>query len=162
MNTAVQLRQSVSDAIHGELVYGKPRALVSGKLGAVALFSSGELVAYRIRHRHQTRLFVFRTLEVDDRLAARIPGVRPHVRLLFDVHSMGRARLVRGLFAHLRRVHEPADLPDSFFVRIGVVLGGRLPAHKILPTLLRRAITMVAMGGRTIAVAAHVSAKVPP
>jgi hypothetical protein len=160
MNTAVQLRQSGGDAFYGELVYGKPNALVTGKLGGVALFSPDQVVAYRIGYRRKARLFVFRALEVDDRLAARLPGVSPRVRLLFDVHSSGRARLVRGLFAHLTRVHEPADLPDAFFVRIGILLGGRLPAHKILPTLLRRAVTTFAVRGRTIVVPAHVSAKV--
>jgi hypothetical protein len=136
MNTAVQLRQSGSGTPRIELVYGKPYAQVTGKLGAVALFSSGQLVAYRIRYHHKTRLFVFKTLEVDDRLAARIPGVCPHVQLLFDVRTPGRARLVRGLFAYLARAHDPSVLPDSFYVRVGIVLGGRLPAHKILPSLL--------------------------
>ena len=136
MNTVVQLRQSGGDAPRCELVYGTPHAQVTGKLGAVALFSSHELVAYRIRYRRKTRLFVFKTLEVDDHLAARLPGVSPRVRLLFDVRTSGRARLVRGLFAYLARAHDPSVLPESFYVRVGIALGGRLPAHKILPSLL--------------------------
>jgi hypothetical protein len=138
MNTAVQLRQSISDALHGELVYGKPRALVTGKLGGVALFSPDQVVAYRIGYRRKARLFLFRTLEVDDRLAARIPGVCPHVRLLFDVRTLGRARLVRGLFAYLAKASDPSALPDSFYVRAGIALGGRLPTHTILSSLLSR------------------------
>jgi len=136
MNTAVQLRQPGRDAPRCELVYGTPYAQVTGKLGAVALFSSDQLVAYRIHYRRKTRLFVFKTLEVDDHLAARLPGVSPRVRLLFDVRTPGRARLVRGLFAYLARAHDPSVLPDSFYVRVGVVLGGHLPAHKILLSLL--------------------------
>jgi|HubBroStandDraft_1064217.scaffolds.fasta_scaffold48485_3 hypothetical protein len=137
-NTAVQLRQPGSGTPRSELVYGNPHALVAGKLGAVALFAPDELVAYRIRDRRQTRLFVFKTLEVDDRLAARLPGVSPRVQLLFDVRTAGRARLVRGLFAYLVKAHDAPALPDSFYVRLGVVLGGRLPAHKILTSLLSR------------------------
>jgi hypothetical protein len=141
MNTAVQLRQPGSGTPRTELVYGKPHALVTGELGGVAVFSPDQVVAYRIGYRRQTRLFVFRTLEVDDRLAARIPGVRPHVRLLFDVCTTGRARLVRALFAYLARTSRaPAALPDAFYVRIGAALGGRLPAHKILGLLLERAL----------------------
>ncbi len=138
MNTAVQLRPPGTGTPRSELVYGKPYALASGKLGGVALFASDEIVAHRIHYRRQTRLFVFRTLEVDDRLAARLPGVSPRVQLLFDVRTAGRARLVRGLFAYLAKAHDPSSLPDSFYVRLGVVLGGRLPAHKVLPSLLSR------------------------
>jgi hypothetical protein len=136
MKTAVQLRPRAAGAPQSELVYGKPQALVTGTLGAVALFHSDELVAYRIRYGRQTRLFVFRTLEVDDRLAAQVPGVSPRVQLLFDVRTSGRARLVRGLFSYLAKSRDPSTLPDSFYVRVGLALGGRLPAHKILPSLL--------------------------
>jgi len=137
MNTAVQLRRLGDDVPRSELLYGAPRAVVTGKLGPVALFDPGQLVAYRIRYRRRTRLFLFRTLDVDDRLATRIPGVSPRVQLLFDVHSAGRVRLVRGLFAYLARsVSDPSALPDAFYVRVGIALGGRLPRHKILGSLL--------------------------
>jgi hypothetical protein len=83
------------------------------------------------------RLFVFRTLEVDDRLAASVPGVKPHVQLLLQVNSHGRARLVRQLFAYLARINrEPSAMPDGFYLRVGAVLGGRLPGHKVLPSLV--------------------------
>jgi hypothetical protein len=135
-NTAVQLRQA-GDVLRSDLLYGTPRVMVTGTLGPVALFFAGELVAYRIRYRHRTRLFVFRTLEVDDRCAARIPGVRPRVQLLFDVHTVARVRLVRGLFAYLTKTgRDPARLPDGFYLRVGVALAGRLPQHKILLSLL--------------------------
>jgi hypothetical protein len=105
--------------------------------GPVAVFDAGSLVAYRIRHRRQTRTFVFRTLTVDDRMAATVPGVQPRVQLLLDVRSAGRSRLVRGLFAYLvRNGRDPASLPDALYVRAGARLGGRLPAHKILVSLL--------------------------
>jgi len=136
MNTAVQLRRA-GDLLRSDLLYGVPRTTVAGKLGPVALFAAGELVAYRIRHRRRTRLFVFRTLDVDDRLAASLPGVRPRVHLLLEVHTAGRVRLVRGMFAHLvKNRRDPCGLPDGFYVRVGVALAGRLPPHKILLSLL--------------------------
>jgi len=136
MNTAVQLRRTGAEVRSG-LLYGTPMKTVAGTLGPVALFSSGELVAYRIRHHRRTRVFVFRTLDVDDRLAASLPGVRPRVRLLLEVRTAGRARLVRGLLAYLVKTrHDPCRLPDGFYVRVGVALAGRLPAHKILLSLL--------------------------
>jgi hypothetical protein len=35
---------------------------------------------------------------------------------------------------------DPDRLPDGFYVRVGVVLAGRLPAHTILLSLLSRPI----------------------
>jgi hypothetical protein len=138
MRTAVQLRLPAGEDLpRSELLCGAPCSIVAGTLGPVALFGSGELVAYRIRHRRRTHVFVFRTLDVDDPLAASVPGVRPRVQLLLELRSAGRARLVRGLFAYLAKdCPDPARLPDAFYVRVGVVLAGRLPAHKILVSLL--------------------------
>ena len=137
MNTAVQLRLPSADGLRGELIYGTPCAVIAGKLGPVALFASGVLLAYRMGHRRRTRLFVFRTLEVEARCAARIPGVRPRVQLLFDLHTVARVRLIRGLFAYLTKTGwNPASLPDGFYLRVGVALAGRLPQHKILLSLL--------------------------
>jgi hypothetical protein len=138
MNTAVQLRPiATRDLPRCDLVHGTPREIVAGRLGPVALFASGELVAYLLRSRRRTRLFVFRTLVVDDRLAAALPGVRPRVQLLVDTHSTGRSRLVQRLFAYLANTsRNPAGLPDAFYVRVGVALAGRLPARKILLALL--------------------------
>jgi hypothetical protein len=140
MNTAVQLRPiAARDLPRCELVYGTPQEFIAGDLGPVALFRSGELVAYLLRSRRRARLFVFRTLVVDDRLAAALPGVRPRVELLLDTHSVGRSCLVRHMFAYLVKTsRDPAGLPDAFYVRVGVALAGRLPAHKILLSLLSR------------------------
>jgi len=103
----------------------------------VALFGPGEVVAYRIRYRRRTRVFVFRTLDVDDPLAASMPGVRPRVQLLLELGTRGRTRLVRGLFAYLsEHAHDPSSLPDAFYVRVGFALAGRLPAQEILLSLL--------------------------
>jgi len=120
-----------------DLICGVPSSVVTGTLGPVALFDADQIVAYRIRYRRRTRLFVFRTLVVDDRLAASVPGVKPHVQLLLQVHSSGRVRLVRELFAYLARTHrKPAAMSDDFYLRVGAVLGGRLPGHKVLPSLV--------------------------
>ncbi|MGD0680047.1 MAG: hypothetical protein ABSC94_32080 [Polyangiaceae bacterium] len=137
MNTVVQLCQGRDDGPRAELVYGTPRVTVPGKIGPIAVFSSGALVAYRIGRRRRTRLFVFRTLDVDDRLAASLPGVHPRVHLLFEIRSAARARMVRHLFHYLAKSGcDPRSLPDGFYLRVGVVLGGRLPAHKVLLSLL--------------------------
>ena len=137
MNTAVQLRPAHCDLPRCDLLHGTPREILTSSLGSVALFASGELVAYLVRSRRRTCLFVFRTLDVDDPLAATVSGVRPRVRLLLELRSAGRTRPVRRLFAYLARTQrDPASLPDGFYLRVGVALGGRLPAHKILRSIL--------------------------
>ena len=120
-----------------EIVCGSPCAHATGTLGPVALFGSGEIVAYLLRRRRRLRLFVFRTLDVDDRLAATVPGVSPRVRLLFELHTPLRIRRARGLFAYLARTRrDPSALSDGFYVRVGVALAGRLPEPKILRSFL--------------------------
>jgi hypothetical protein len=140
MNTAVQLRSAKDDASAAprcELLHGSPRAFAQGRSGPIAVFGAGELVAYLVRVRRRHQLFVFRTLEADDSLAARVPGVRPHVRLLLNVASAGRTRLVRSLFAYLvAERRDPSALSDAFWFRVSVALAGRLPPHKLLVSLL--------------------------
>ena len=139
MNTVVQVRHP-SGEVHprAELLSGTPSAVLATANGPVALFGPGEVVAYRIHYRHRTRVFVFRTLEVDDPLAASVPGVRPRVQLLLELGTRGRVRLVGGLCAYLaRNAHDPSSLPDEFYVRVGCALTGRLPAHTILQSLIK-------------------------
>ncbi len=137
MNTAVQLRRGPGDIPQADLVYGQPQTMTTSTHGPVALFTSGQLVAYRLRHRRRTRLFVFRTLTVDDRLAASLPGVRPRVQLLLSVRSEARVRRLRRLLADLAKAgHDPGALPDRFYLRVGVVLAGRLPPQPVLLSLL--------------------------
>jgi hypothetical protein len=137
MKTAVQLRlRTDDDKPRSELLFGCPDAMAASALGPIAVFESGVIVAYVVRRNRRVRLFVFRTLEVDHRLAATVPGV-PRVRLLMEARSAGRIRRMRGLFAYLDRTScPPSALADAFFVRVGVALGGRLPRHKILLSLL--------------------------
>jgi hypothetical protein len=138
MKTAVQLRALAGDERpRAELLFGTPCDLGEGTLGPVARFESGEIVAYQIRSRRRRRLFVFRTLEVDDAFAVAVPGVRPRVQLLMELRTAGRIRLVKSLFAYLVRTNrDPSALMDAFYIRVGAVLAGRLPAHKILLSLL--------------------------
>jgi hypothetical protein len=140
MNTAVQLRPIADrDRPRCDLVHGEPHEIVAGELGQIALFGPDMLVVYCLRHRRRSRLYVFRTLYVGDRLAASVPGVRPRVRLLVELRSTGRVRLARKLFGYLvRTCREPSGLSDAFYVRIGAVLTGRLPPQKILLALLGR------------------------
>ena len=138
MKTAVQLRTLAGDERpRAEILFGTPCDLSEGTLGPVARFDSGEVVAYLIRSRRRGRLFVFRTLDVDDAMAVAVPGARPRVQLLMQLGTAGRIRLARGLFAYLLRTgRDPSALPDIFYVRVGAALGGRLPGHKILRSLL--------------------------
>jgi hypothetical protein len=140
MKTAVQLRTLAGDERpRAELLFGTPCDLGQGTLGPVARFESGEVVAYRIRSRRRRRLFVFRTLEVDDAFAVAVPGVRPRVQLLMELGTAGRIRLAKSLFAYLVRTGwDPSALPDIFYVRVAAALGGRLPPHKILVSLLNK------------------------
>ena len=138
MKTAVQVRTLAGEERpRAEILFGTPSDLNEGILGPVARFESGQIVAYQIRSRRRRRLFVFRTLEVDDAFAVAVPGVRPRVQLLMQLHTAGRIRLARSLFAYLVRTgREPSALPDIFYVRVGNILAGRLPAHKVLLSLL--------------------------
>jgi hypothetical protein len=52
------------------------------------------------------------------------------------LRSAGRVRRAQRLFAYLaKRIADPAHLPDAFYLRVGVVFGGRLPAKGTLRTL---------------------------
>jgi hypothetical protein len=138
MKTALQLRDGHDDAPRCELLGGDPLKVIEGRLGLIVVFGPGEIVAYVLHGQRQRRLFVFRTLDVDDAFAASVPGVRPHVQLLLALTSAGRVRLVRGLFSHLVKTgRAPSNLPDDFYVRVSALLSGRLPGHKILRSLLR-------------------------
>ena len=138
MRTAVQLRRTFgAEAPTTELVYGQPSEFVTASLGPVAVFGSGVVVAYLLRYRRRQRLFVFRTLDVDDAMAASVPGVSPRVQLLMALRTAGRVRLARRLFAYVVRLgRDPSALPDAVYVHVAAVLEGRLPPHRILPALL--------------------------
>jgi hypothetical protein len=138
MNTAVQLRPISARALpRSNLVCGEPHAIIPGELGPIALFRPGELVAYRLGRLHKRRLYVFRTLDVADRFAAAVPGVRPGVRLLLALRSPGRVKLAQRLLSYLANAgRDPNALPDAFYLRVAAALSGRPPALKILLSLL--------------------------
>jgi hypothetical protein len=139
MRTAVQLRPRSGDEERPrtEVIGATAWSVVTGTLGPIVLFEPGQIVAYLLRRRRRARIFVFRTLDVDDRLAAHVPGVSPRVRLLMELRTAGRIRRARGLFEYLQRTGlDPSALPDIFYLRVAAALGGRLPGHKILRSLL--------------------------
>ena len=134
--TAVQLRESRPS---GQLVYGAPALVTAGPRGPAALFVPGALVVYRVESAQRRSRFVFQTLRADDRLAAAVPGVRPHVQLLLQLHTVGAARRVLRLLADLLAGGWAVDeLPDVFWHRVAAAVGGRLPPHATLVSLLRR------------------------
>ncbi len=137
MRTAVQIRPP-GNGIRAKLLWGTPESVVGGRRGPVALFREGEVVAYIVTT-SVPHLFIFRTLLVDDRHAAKVPGVLPHVRLLIDLSTAGRLRLMQRLFAYLvASGRNPSQLRDEFYFRLGTVLAGRLPESKVLLTLLQQ------------------------
>jgi hypothetical protein len=144
VRTAVQLR--TGGAVQCEVGAGEPAAVVTGRLGPVALFGPDEVVAYLVRSGPARSLFVFRTLAVDDRWAASVPGVHPRVRLLVHVRSALRVRAMGRLFAHLaRRSLRPSQLSDAFYVRVSHAVGGRTDQAR-LRALVRRELANQAEG----------------
>jgi hypothetical protein len=137
MNTAVQLRPTGSPS--AVLLAGTPREMRDGRLGPIALFDPGQLVAYHLRGRRRQRLFLFRTLAVDDRMAADVPGVYPRVQLLLDLHSGVAVRFAKAVFARVRGDGaEAIVLSDDFIARASVAFAGRLRALRALSALLPR------------------------
>jgi hypothetical protein len=137
MKTAVQLHAAAKGSPRCELVYGRPLEVVAGPAGPIALFDSGEVVAHLLRSRWRRHLYVFRTLEVDDRFAASVCGVRPRVRLLLHLRSRGHIRRARGLFAYLaRHGPDPSELADAFYLRVSGPLGRRLVTQRLLLSLV--------------------------
>jgi len=147
VKTAVQLRSG--GAVECALVCGKPGSMALGALGPVALFASEEVVGYLVRTPAGRTLFVFRTLAVDDRWAASVPGVHPRVRLLVHLRSALRVRALARLFGTLaKRALAPSALSDGFYVRVSHALGGRRTDQARLKALLRRELTgQAATGG---------------
>jgi hypothetical protein len=106
--------------------------MAAGVLGPIAVFGPDEVVGYLVRSSAGRRLFVFRTLAVDDTWAARVPGVYPRVRLLVLVRTTMRVRAVTRLFGYLaKRAVEASSLSDGFYVRVSVLVGGRADAARL-------------------------------
>ena len=136
MRTAVQLRST--GTLRCELLHAEPAAVVSGALGPIVVVAPDRIVAYQIRTRRGPSVFVFRTLTVDDAMAAWVPGVQPHVRLLVHVRSVLRARRVQRLLAYLvKRGPSPSLLSDGFYLRVSHMLGGRAVQQRQLLALVR-------------------------
>ncbi len=136
MRTAVQLR--TGDLLRCELLHGEPSTLSAAALGPVALFEADRIVAYKVASRRRLNLFVFRTLVVDDRMAAAVPGVHPRVRLLIHAQAAGAIEQLRRLFAHVAKQGlEAARLPDVFYRRVGHAVCRRRPTQAPLRGLLR-------------------------
>lgn len=136
VTTAVQLGEA--GGVAGSLLCGTPLRTTPGARGPIARFPPGRIVAYLLELDGRPRVWVFRTLAGPAPLSAHIPGVHPHVSLLLEVRTWGRAERVRQLFAYLAREGlNPDALSDAFYLRAGYVLAGRLTAKNVLLSLLR-------------------------
>jgi hypothetical protein len=149
MRTAVQLRSD--ETVRCALLHGEPCAVAAGTLGRIALFEADRIVAYTLATVRRANVFVFRTLAVDDRLAASVPGVYPRVCLL--IHAQARAGIeqIRRLFAHIvKRGLDAAALSDLFYRRVGCAVARRRPTQAPLRHLLRDEIAGRSLGTRPV------------
>lgn len=105
--------------------------------GAIAIIPAGEIAVYTVRTT-RLRSYLFRTLERDEPLTARIPGLSAPVRLLLQVAGDRRHRILGALVAELLRLgHCPTALPDLLFLRLGGVVAGRSPDIGVVRSLLK-------------------------
>jgi hypothetical protein len=148
--TVVQLRERRPSA---RLLYGAPDAVTDGATGPLAIFGVGALVGYCVESSYRRSLFLFRTLVVDDPLAARVIGVRPRVQLLLELHTAEGIRRTGRLLAYLLASGwSPDHLSDAFWGRASTALRGRMPPQASLVSLLRleRPAHAVAPAGRAL------------
>ncbi|TQF13422.1 hypothetical protein FJV41_23825 [Myxococcus llanfairpwllgwyngyllgogerychwyrndrobwllllantysiliogogogochensis] len=136
--TAIQLREEAT--LSCSLFYGAPYSQRRGHHGPIALFGANAIVGYLVVQKHRPRCWVLRTWTVGaEGELLHIPGVYPDVTKLIEVNTWGRVDRLRSLFEYLKREGVTVEqLPDSFFLRVAAVLGGRLPSAKVLPSLLSR------------------------
>jgi hypothetical protein len=130
--TAVRLHSD--EGFSATVVHGQPDRGIAN----VALFSPGRLVAYMLATPIWTRVYVFRTLAKPGATHSRIPGVAPRVDLLLDTRTRAAAARIRNMFRYFARNGRPPEsLSETFWLRLGVLLGGRLRRGPHLPSLLR-------------------------
>jgi hypothetical protein len=147
MRTVVQLRSDPS--LSCELVLGTPDGFVEGARGPIAVFGPEQIVGYVLASPTSSALVVFRTLAIDDKFAASVPGVFPRVRLLVLVRSAGRVRAAKRFFAYVRKRGIDASLlGDAFYLRANSALGGRRVHQTQLRGLLRRELERTTDGDR--------------
>jgi hypothetical protein len=133
--TVVQLRERHPSA---RLLLGTPAAMMESASGPLAAFAPGRLVAYSVESSYRHSLFVFRTLVVDDALAAAVLGVSPRVQLLLELHTRESIRRAGKLVAQLLASgRSPDPLSDAFWGRMGTALRGRTSSPTTLASLLR-------------------------
>lgn len=85
----------------------------------------------------RTRTFVFRTIVASTPVATTIPGLSRSVCLLIELRTRARLSKLLRLFAYLiREGHDPNTLSDAFYLQVGSLLVGRLPAFPLLPVML--------------------------
>ncbi len=140
--TRVQLRSPDNPderPLRCRLLYGKPAQTVPNRLGRVAIFHAGQIVAYLVEHGRAHTVFVFRTLD-EDRFAGdgvKLLGVWPRVHLLIGDCRRESIDQMWRLFRELRRSGvDPSQLRDGFWARVGHGLGGRA-TQKTIEELMR-------------------------
>jgi hypothetical protein len=103
----------------------------------VASFEPSRLVLYMLETLRRPRVFALRTLPGAAPKGAILPGVSRAVDLLFATRTRSAAARVRNMLLYFqRRQIEPSKLSEDFWLRLGVLLNGRLRSGPHLPSLL--------------------------
>lgn len=122
MFTAVQLREDAG--LCCRILHGKPREIVPGRLGQIALFEPGQRVLYLVQEGRRQQAYWFQTNPENG--GQRIAGVQPGADLLLTAATTGRVAKLRNVLVYLKKAGVGVDqLDDGFFVRLSVLLEGQ-------------------------------------
>lgn len=88
------------------------------------------------------RLIVAEKPSLARAIAAALPGpkvhAKTHIRVGDDVVAWCAGHILELAPPNGYEEHDPNALPDAFYLRVAVAIGGRLPALEILRSLLAR------------------------
>jgi hypothetical protein len=137
MTPTTSVLTTSSRAVSSQLIHGVVIERHSHPRGSVLVLPPGQIAVYCLRA-VKCRSFVFRTLGRPEPLATEIPGVSPCVRLLMQMHTLGRLARLEELLRYLAKTRQqPSSLSDTFYLRLHAILSGKLPSSgKVLRSLL--------------------------
>jgi hypothetical protein len=103
----------------------------------IASVEPGRIVLYMVETPRRPRVFAFRTLPGDSAAGATVPGVSRAVDLFFATRTRAAASRVRNMLIYFqRRCIGPDTLSEDFWLKLGVLLDGRLRRGPHLASLL--------------------------